>query len=188
MRIILSVLAVLFWGAGIASGEGDGNILVIEVAGEANGIVEIELYEDVAPNHVGRIKELANTGQYDNVVFHRVIDGFMAQSGDVRFGKREGDHAGMPGTGGSDLPNLKAEFSQIPFLKGVVGMARANDPDSANSQFFIMTADGQFLDGQYTVVGRVVSGQEVVNMIRKGPSGNNGMVDDPDYMQRVYLK
>ncbi|RMH53274.1 MAG: peptidylprolyl isomerase [Alphaproteobacteria bacterium] len=159
------------------------NALVISLK---SGDVVIELLPDVAPLHVERLKALARAGAYDNVVFHRVIDGFMAQTGDVRFGDRDGGYdPRRVGTGGSDLPDLPAEFSDIPFDRGVVGMARAQDPDSANSQFFIMFADGHFLNGQYTVLGRVVSGMEHVDAIRKGDRGRNGMVPDPDEMLSV---
>ena len=163
-----------------------GNVLVIEVDGEAQGIVEIALRPDLAPAHVARIQELARTGQYDGVVFHRVIDGFMAQTGDVEFGKA-GGASGRAGTGGSKLPDLPAEFTDTPFVKGVVGMARTMDPDSANSQFFIMFAPAPSLDGQYTVVGEVISGQDVVDAIKRGVPPN-GAVADPDVMTRVHLK
>ena len=161
------------------------NVLVIEVDGEAKGVVEIALRPDLAPAHVARIQELARTGQYDGVVFHRVIDGFMAQTGDVEFGKAGA--SGQAGTGGSKLPDLPAEFSDTPFEKGVVGMARTMDPNSANSQFFIMFKDGHFLNGQYTVWGRVVSGMEHVDAIKRGVPPN-GAVADPDVMTRVHLK
>jgi peptidylprolyl isomerase len=162
------------------------NVLVIEVDGEAKGVVEIALRPDLAPAHVARIQELARTGQYDGVVFHRVIDGFMAQTGDVEFGKA-GAAPGQAGTGGSKLPDLPAEFSDTPFEKGVVGMARTMDPNSANSQFFIMFAPAPSLDGQYTVVGEVISGQDVVDAIKRG-APPNGAVADPDVMTRVHLK
>ena len=129
---------------------------------------------------------MARAGAYDGVVFHRVIDGFMAQTGDVEFGKQGGDLS-RAGTGGSDLPDLPAEFSAESFEKGTVGMARAMDPDSANSQFFIMFAPASHLDGQYTVVGRVIAGQEVVDAIKRG-AGANGAVDDPDWMAKVRIK
>ncbi len=127
----------------------------------------IDLLPEYAPKHVAQIVTLAQSGAYDNVVFHRVIDGFMAQTGDVAYGKAGGDLS-MAGMGDSDLPNIPAEFSNVSFQRGIVGMARAQDPDSANSQFFIMFADGSFLDGQYTVVGHVVSGMEVVDAIARG--------------------
>jgi len=151
-----------------AAVDGPGPNLVIEVAGAANGTVVIDLLPDVAPRHVAQITTLAGQGAYDGVVFHRVIDGFMAQTGDVRFGKAGGDLS-RAGSGDSDLPNIPAEFSQdLSFQRGVVGMARAADPDSANSQFFIMFAPGTFLDGQYTIVGNVISGMEVVDAIARG--------------------
>lgn len=164
------------------------NTLIIEVAGEANGTVEIELLPDVAPKHVERIKRLARDGTYDGIFFHRVIDGFMAQTGDVEHGKREGFNLRYAGTGGSAFPDLPAEFSDVPFEKGTVGMARAQDPDSANSQFFIMFDEGSFLNGQYTVFGRVVAGQEVIHAIKRGSRAANGAVQDPDYMKTVRVK
>ena len=168
-RIAAAALALLL-SAGASMSDSDGNILVLEIGGETKGMIEIELLSDIAPNHVNRIRQLAGEGHYDNVVFHRVIDGFMAQTGDVKFGKIDSPNIGSAGMGGSDLPNLKAEFSNVPYETGVVGMARAQDPDSANSQFFIMFADAPFLNGQYTVIGRVLSGQKVVNSIKKGSS------------------
>lgn len=162
---------------------GPGPDLVIEVTGDAEGEIVIGLLPDVAPKHVERLTELARDGAYDGVVFHRVIDGFMAQTGDVHYGKAGGDLS-MAGMGGSALPDLAAEFSDIPFERGIVGMARAQDPDSANSQFFIMFADAPHLNGQYTVVGRVVDGMDVVDAIRRG-DGPNGAVEEPDVMARV---
>ena len=154
-----------------------------------DGIVEIELLPDLAPNHVARLKELARSGAYDNVTFHRVIADFMAQTGDVEFGTVDKFASGGAGTGGSALPNLAAEFSDEPYVKGIVGMARANDPDSANSQFFIMLSEYPSLDGQYTVVGRVLSGQDVVDQIKLGNQDANGMVDsEPDFMRSVKVK
>jgi peptidylprolyl isomerase len=163
------------------------DVLVVEVDGSVQGTVEIALRPDLAPQHVARIKELARAGAYDGVVFHRVIDGFMAQTGDVAFGKRETVGQGRAGTGGSELPDLAAEFSDEPFVAGTVGMARSMDPNSANSQFFIMFAPASHLDGQYTVVGQVISGQDVVDAIRKG-EGGNGEVSDPDWMAAVRVK
>ena len=147
-----------------------------------DGDVKIELFEDVAPNHVKRIKELANSGKYDNVVFHRVIDGFMAQTGDVQFGKSDSNNFDLnrAGMGGSDLPNLKQEFSSLPHDRGTLSMARSSDPDSANSQFFICFKPAPFLDRQYTVFGKVLSGMEFVDMIKRGDENNNGSVSDPD--------
>ncbi len=146
------------------------NTLVIDTT---KGRVVVKLRPDLAPNHVERIKQLARDGYYNNVPFHRVIDGFMAQTGDGQ---------NFDGTGGSKYPNLKAEFSSTPFKRGVVGMARASSPDSANSQFFIMFADGAFLNGKYTVVGEVVSGMQVVDKMKRGEP-----VSDPDKMLKVQV-
>ena len=183
--MLRKVLAVLLLTAApaFAEGDGPGPNLVIDVTGTANGQIVIDLAADIAPKHVAQIVSLAKSGAYDNVVFHRVIDGFMAQTGDVQYGKAGGDTA-MAGMGGSDLPNLPAEFSEVGFDRGIVGMARAQDPDSANSQFFIMFAPGEFLNGQYTVVGKVISGMEVVDAIKRG-DGANGEVTDPDVMAKV---
>ena len=167
--------------------DGPGPNLVIEVAdaaGEAKGTIVLDLYADKAPNHVARLTELATSGAYDGVVFHRVIDGFMAQTGDVQHGKQDGDTANA-GMGGSDLPDLAAEFSDVSFQQGTVGMARSQDPNSANSQFFIDLAPATFLDGQYTVVGQLVDGWDVLNAIKKGDAAANGSVENPDYMARV---
>ena len=161
-----------------------GPVLNIEVSGEANGTIRVQLFEKVAPQHVARIVELAEQGSYDNVVFHRVIDGFMAQSGDVEFGRADGDTSGA-GRGGSDLPDLPAEFSDVSFGRGVVGMARSNSPDSANSQFFIMFAPAPHLNGQYTVVGQVIEGLEILDQIKRGEGPNGAMIGAPDVMSRV---
>lgn len=172
-----------------ASTEPEGNpILVIEVAGSTSGTIEIELLRDIAPTHAERIAKLARQGAYDDVVFHRVIGGFMAQTGDVEFGKRDGEGLSYVGMGGSDMPDLPAEFSEEPYVKGVVGMARSQNPNSANSQFFIMFDDAPYLNGQYTVVGRVVAGQKVVDTIKQGDPNQNGKVSDPDYMRKVRIK
>ncbi len=156
----------------------------IEVAGEANGVVTIDLMEDIAPQHVARITDLAAAGAYDGVVFHRVIEGFMAQTGDVRFGKDPNDLS-QAGRGGSDMPNVPAEFSDVPFDKGIVGMARSQNPNSANSQFFIMFDEGYFLNGQYTVVGRVTAGQDIVDAIKRGAGPNGSVIGVPDMMKKV---
>ncbi|MEX3008798.1 peptidylprolyl isomerase [Hoeflea sp. TYP-13] len=151
-----------------------------------DGDVVIELLPDVAPEHVARIKELANAGEYDNVAFHRVIEGFMAQTGDVEYGDLEGGYnARLVGTGGSSEPDLKQEFSDIAFEKGVVGMARSSNPNSANSQFFIMFDRSANLDGGYTVFGRVVDGMEHVDNIKRGNRAANGAVQNPDRMIKV---
>ena len=172
---ILAVLAALFFVAPalaqpLPAGLDKANAIVIDTT---KGRVVIKLRNDLAPQHAERIKLLAREGYYNNVPFHRVIEGFMAQTGD---GKN------FNGTGGSKHPNLAAEFSNVPFKRGVVGMARANDPNSANSQFFIMYGDGAFLNGKYTVVGEVLSGMDAVDKIKKGEP-----VADPDRMTRVQV-
>ena len=146
-----------------------------------DGDVKVEMYPDVAPNHVKRIQELADSGQYDNVVFHRVIDGFMAQTGDVKFGNSSSKDFDLrrAGIGGSDLPDLNQEFNDLPHDRGTVSMARSSDPNSANSQFFICFKPAPFLDRQYTVFGKVIEGMEFVDMITKG-DGDNGAVSNPD--------
>tara|TARA_Y100000590_G_scaffold462823_1_gene627944 strand:+ start:804 stop:1361 length:558 start_codon:yes stop_codon:yes gene_type:complete len=146
-----------------------------------DGDVKIEMFSDVAPNHVKRITELANDGKYNNVVFHRVIDGFMAQTGDVRFGNSSSKDFDLrrAGMGGSDLPDLKEEFNNLPHERGTLSMARSSDPNSANSQFFICFEAAPFLDRQYTVFGKVVDGMEFVDKIKRG-EGQNGSVTDPD--------
>ena len=146
-----------------------------------DGDVKIELFSDVAPNHVKRIKKLADNGQYDNVVFHRVIDGFMAQTGDVKFGNSSSKDFDLrrAGMGGSDLPDLKQEFNDIPHDRGTVSMARSSDPNSANSQFFICFEPAPYLDRNYTVFGKVIEGMEFVDKIKKG-DGPNGSVSEPD--------
>ncbi|MBQ2263449.1 MAG: peptidylprolyl isomerase [Loktanella sp.] len=158
--------------------------LEIDIAGEANGTIVIDLFEDVAPLHVAQITAIAEAGDYDNVVFHRVIDGFMAQTGDVENGVMGSDMS-RAGTGGSDLGNIPAEFSELPFERGVVGMARSQNPDSANSQFFIMFEPGYFLNGQYTVVGEVTEGMEIVDAIKRGTGANGAVVGEPDVMAAV---
>jgi len=147
-----------------------------------DGDIKIELFEDVAPNHVKRIKQLAKEGKYDGVVFHRVIEGFMAQTGDVKFGSSSSDDFDLKraGQGGSDLPDLKEEFSDIPHERGTLSMARSQNPNSANSQFFICFKESSFLDRQYTVFGKVIEGMELVDKIKKGDSDDNGSVSDPD--------
>ena len=155
------------------------NIILIQLKG---GEVKIELLPDVAPKHCERMKELARSGAYDNVVFHRVIDGFMAQTGDVKFGKSESSDFDLrrAGMGGSDLPDLKQEFSSVPHDRGTLSMARSSDPNSANSQFFICFKPAPFLDRQYTVFGKVLEGMEFVDKIKRGDDSNNGAVSDPD--------
>ena len=147
-----------------------------------DGEVKIELFPDIAPNHVERIKKLANEGKYDGVVFHRVIDGFMAQTGDVKNGNSNNSdyNLKMAGTGGSNMPDLKQEFNDLPHDRGTLSMARAADPDSANSQFFICFKPAPFLDRQYTVFGKVIEGMEFVDKIKRGDQNNNGAVSEPD--------
>ena len=146
-----------------------------------DGDVKIELFEDIAPNHVKRIKELASSGKYDNVVFHRVIDGFMAQTGDVKFGNSSSDDFDLrrAGMGGSDLPNLKAEFTDIAHTRGILSAARSADPDSANSQFFICFDSAPHLDRQYSAFGKVIKGMEFIDKIKKGDP-RSGSVPNPD--------
>ncbi len=154
-----------------------------------DGDVAIELRPDLAPKHVAQIKKLVREGAYNGVAFHRVIPGFMAQTGDVKFGNIDkGFDASRVGTGGSDYPDLPAEFSKEPFVRGTVGMARSQNPNSANSQFFIMFADGSFLNGQYTVVGKVVSGMDVVDKIKKGSEADNGAVENPDKIIKATIQ
>ena len=150
------------------------NTIIMETS---KGTVEIELLPDVAPGHCSRMKELAAAGAYDNVVFHRVIDGFMAQTGDVQHGKRDLPSLSRAGSGGSDLPNLKAEFSGVPHDRGTLGAARSQNPDSANSQFFINFSDNHFLNRQYTVYGRVTKGMDVIDEITRGEPPAN-----PDFI------
>ena len=154
------------------------NIMILKLK---DGDVKIEMFPDVAPNHVKRITELANSGEYDNVVFHRVIDGFMAQTGDVKFGNSSSSDFNLQraGMGGSDLPDLKQEFNDLPHERGTVSMARSSDPNSANSQFFICFESASYLDRNYTVFGKVIEGMEFVDKIKKG-DGPNGSVSEPD--------
>ena len=183
-KILIGVIfGVFFFKSALAE-----NNLVIEVEGEASGIIEITLLPDIAPLHVERIKALANDGSYDGVVFHRVIDGFMAQTGDVQFGNNKAFNPDLVGRGSSSLPNLPSEFSDLPFVKGTVGMARSQDPNSANSQFFIMFKPAPHLNNNYTVFGRVSSGMEVLNNIKKGDMKKDGVVINPDIMKKVYIK
>jgi peptidylprolyl isomerase len=158
---------------GLPAGADPQNTLVID---STQGRIVVKLRNDLAPKHVAQIKKLAQDKYYDNVPFHRVITGFMAQTGDGQNGN---------GTGGSKYPNIPAEFSNVPFSRGIVGMARANDPNSANSQFFIMFADAAFLNGKYTVVGQVQSGMDVVDKLKKGDPQANGTVAGPDKMVTV---
>ena len=154
-----------------------------------DGDVIIELFNDIAPNHVKRFKKLAQEKKYDGVIFHRVIDGFMAQTGDVEYGNTNSENYNerKVGTGGSDYPDLKAEFSDLPHERGALSMARSNDPNSANSQFFICFKSVPHLDRQYTVFGKVIKGMEFVDLIKKG-EGSNGQVSDPDKIISLSIK
>tara|TARA_B100000945_G_scaffold308151_1_gene297439 strand:- start:531 stop:1013 length:483 start_codon:yes stop_codon:yes gene_type:complete len=154
-----------------------------------HGEVEIKLFPDVAPKHVERFTNLVKNKKYDGVVFHRVIDGFMAQTGDVKYGNSLDKNYDLnkAGTGGSDLPDLKAEFNNIPHVRGTLSMARSANPNSANSQFFICFEDAPHLDRQYTVFGQVVNGMEFVDKIKKG-NGPNGSVENPDKILSITIK
>ena len=172
------VAGALVASLGMASAAEPENTLILKLR---NGEVTIGLRPDLAPRHVEQVKALVEEGAYDNVAFHRVIDGFMAQTGDVQYGDVEdGFDARLVGTGGSDKPDLPAEFSDAAFARGTVGMARSQNPNSANSQFFIMFAPAEHLNGQYTVIGEVESGMELVDAIKKGDAAQNGMVQNPD--------
>ncbi|MDX8539332.1 MULTISPECIES: peptidylprolyl isomerase [Mesorhizobium] len=186
LATFLVVLAGLVTASVSAFAADPENTMIITLK---DGDVTVALRPDLAPKHVAQIKKLVREGAYDNVAFHRVIDGFMAQTGDVKFGNmKKGFNPQAVGTGGSDLPDLPAEFSQTEHYKrGVVGMARSQDPNSANSQFFIMFAPASSLDGQYTIVGNVVSGMELVDNIKKGDEADNGTVSDPDRMIKVRI-
>ena len=176
MKIIFNFLIFLFLTTNNAYAEGKKMILKLK-----DGEVEIELYPKIAPNHVKRFETLANEGKYDGVVFHRVIDGFMAQTGDIKFGNSNSPNYNIEraGTGGSDLPDLKAEFSDVAHNKGVLSMARSADPNSANSQFFIVFESAPHLDRNYTAFGKVIKGMEFVDKIKRG-EGSSGSVDNPD--------
>ncbi len=176
MKIISKILIFIFLTNQTIAKE---NIMILKLK---DGDVKIELFQDVAPKHVERIKTLANEGKYDNVVFHRVIDGFMAQTGDVQFGNSGSEKYDLvrSGTGGSELPDLKQEFSNLPHERGTLSMARSADPNSANSQFFICFKEAPFLDRQYTVFGKVIEGMEFVDKIKRGDESQNGSVENPD--------
>ncbi|WP_406604258.1 peptidylprolyl isomerase [Bartonella gliris] len=184
---IFAVLTCLFCFFSFSAAADDSSNLVLSLK---KGEVVIRLRSDLAPKHVAQIKRLTEEGAYNNVVFHRVIPGFMAQTGDVKFGKKGSADFDLKrvGTGGSNYPNLPAEFSKQPFKRGTVGMARSQDPHSANSQFFICFSDAAFLNGQYTVVGEVVKGMDVVDKIKKGSTSNNGSVKDPDVINTATLQ
>ena len=172
-------LFILFFSLQNTNILAQNNLMILKLT---YGDLEIELYPEKAPNHVKRFKELADSGKYDGVVFHRVIDGFMAQTGDVKFGNSSSDEFDLrrAGMGGSDLPDLKEEFSNLPHERGTLSMARSQDPNSANSQFFICFKEASFLDRQYTVFGKVIEGMEFVDKIKRGDQNNNGSVTNPD--------
>ena len=171
-------LFILFFSLVNNNALANKNIMILNLK---YGKVELELYPDKAPLHVKRFKDLADQGKYDNVVFHRVIDGFMAQTGDVKFGNSSSPdfNLSLAGTGGSDLPNIKAEFTNIAHERGTLSAARSADPDSANSQFFICLQAAPHLDRQYSAFGKVISGMEFIDKIKKGDP-NSGSVPDPD--------
>ncbi|EJF86454.1 peptidylprolyl isomerase [Candidatus Bartonella washoeensis] len=184
---VLAVLTSVFCFFSLSAVADDSSVLVLSLK---KGNVVIRLRSDLAPKHVAQIKRLTEEGAYNNVVFHRVIPGFMAQTGDVKFGKKGSADFDLKrvGTGGSNYPNIPAEFSKQPFKRGTVGMARSQDPHSANSQFFICFSDADFLNGQYTVVGEVIKGMDVVDQIKKGTTSNNGSVTDPDVIYAATLQ
>jgi|ERR1017187_75150 peptidylprolyl isomerase len=175
IRILAIVVALVCAAPAIAQVSDPQNTVLLDTT---KGRIVIKLRNDIAPKHAERIKQLARDGFYNNVPFHRVIAGFMAQTGDGQNGD---------GTGGSKYPQLKAEFSNVPYTRGVVGMARTSDPNSANSQFFIMFAENSGLNGQYTVIGQVMSGMDVVDKLKKGPESANGAVSDPDKILKMQV-
>ena len=178
------VIIILFFFTNTV--KADENIMILKLK---DGDVTIELFEKIAPNHVKRFKQLAQEKKYDGVVFHRVIDGFMAQTGDVQYGNSESKNYNLKlaGTGGSEYPDLKAEFSNTPHEKGTLSMARSSNPNSANSQFFICFEAAPHLDRQYTVFGKVINGMEFVDSIKRG-QGSNGEVSDPDKIISLSVK
>ncbi len=186
----LRVASSLILAAGVLAGSAalaaePETTLIIELK---DGEVVIALRPDLAPKHVEQIKALVRAGEYNNVAFHRVIEGFMAQTGDVQYGDMEdGYNSQLAGTGGSSMGNIPAEFSNEDYTRGTVGMARAQSPDSANSQFFIMFAPAPSLNGGYTIVGNVESGMEFVDNIKRGNAAQNGVVTDPDRMVSVRI-
>ena len=184
MRVKFFFIFVFFLLIQTAQAEDDIMILKLK-----DGDVVIELYSEMAPNHVERIKKLVQEKKYDGVVFHRVIEGFMAQTGDVEFGNSNSENfdVNKAGTGGSEYPDLKAEFNDAPHERGTLSMARTNDPDTANSQFFICFKAAPFLDRQYTVFGKVVKGMEFVDLIKRG-QGSNGEVSKPDKIISLSIK
>ena len=180
------IFFIFIFASFINQSYGEENIMILKLK---SGDVIIELYQDIAPNHVQRFKQLAQEKKYDGVVFHRVIDGFMAQTGDVQFGNSNSESYDInrAGTGGSEYPDLKAEFSDASHERGTLSMARSNSPNSANSQFFICFKSVPYLDRQYTVFGKVIEGMEFVDLIKRG-EGSNGEVSDPDKIISLSIK
>tara|TARA_Y100000590_G_scaffold62535_1_gene66926 strand:+ start:8375 stop:8929 length:555 start_codon:yes stop_codon:yes gene_type:complete len=181
-KIFFFIIFTIF----ITNLKAEENIMILKLK---DGDVVIELFEDVAPKHVERFKKLSVEKKYDGVVFHRVIDGFMAQTGDVQFGNSNSANYDIrrAGTGGSEYPDLKAEFSELPHERGTLSMARSSDPNSANSQFFICFKSASYLDRQYTVFGKVIKGMEFVDLIKRG-QGSNGEVSKPDKIISLFIK
>jgi len=190
MSLKLALAALLLSAAPVFAQDatdGPGPNLVIEVDGAAKGEIVIDLLPNIAPKTVAQVVALAKSGAYDGVVFHRVIDGFMAQTGDVKYGHKGGDLT-MAGMGGSDMANVPAEFTDTDFARGVVGMARSSDPNSGNSQFFIMFDEVTSLNGQYTVFGKVIKGMDVVDAIKRGDGQNGEVSSEPDVMAKVTVQ
>ena len=184
MRLIIYIQILFFFL--FINLKAESNIMIMKLE---KGNVVIELFSDIAPNHVKRFKKLSNDGKYDNVVFHRVIDGFMAQTGDVKFGKTDSKdfNLSLVGTGGSELPNVDAEFSDVAHVRGILSAARSADPNSFNSQFFICFDSAPHLDRQYSAFGKVVKGMELIDQLKKG-EGANGLVDNPDKIISIRSK
>ncbi len=184
LRNVLTAITMYFFCAFVTASE---SLKLDIMTQHGEGSVLINLLPEAAPKHVERIKQLVADGAYNNVAFHRVIDGFMAQTGDVEFANKTKYNDRLAGTGGSSYPDLKAEFSTISFKAGIVGMARSRNINSANSQFFIMTADNSGLDGNYTVIGEVTEGLELVKALKKGSRTANGKVENPDYIIKASI-
>ena len=184
---LYQVLLLLMVNLALSTTTLANDILRLQIEGQSRGVIDIRLNKDLAPEHVKRIKLLTNEKLYDGVVFHRVIPNFMAQTGDVKYGNRALFDPSLVGIGGSEYPMLGEEFSQLPFVKGTVGMARSQNPNSANSQFFIMFEPAPHLNGKYTIVGDVVRGMSIVQAIKKGTRATNGSVDTPDFILKAEI-
>ena len=184
---LYQVLLLLMVNLALSTTTFANDILRLQIEGQSRGVIDIRLNKDLAPEHVKRIKLLTNEKLYDGVVFHRVIPNFMAQTGDVKYGNRALFDPSLVGIGGSEYPMLGEEFSQLPFVKGTVGMARSQNPNSANSQFFIMFEPAPHLNGKYTIVGDVVRGMSIVQAIKKGTRATNGSVDTPDFILKAEI-